>query len=101
MAKDAAAIPAGAVDLSQVSGAPDADPVIPTVMAVTNRYLVHGVNLTPVAEDGSRDLALHSRGGTLIEVSLGPDVLQHIKAVLNDEVAPQDEAAESEAEGGG
>jgi hypothetical protein len=86
----------GAVDLSQVAPTPENDQIVPTVMAVTHRYLVSGVNLTPVEEDGSRVLSLHARGGTLMEASLAPDVLAHLKATLNGEVP--EPAADEEAE---
>lgn len=88
----------GAVDLAQVSGTPDEPAPIPSVAAITQRFLVHGVNLTPPEEDGSRILALHSRGGVLIEASLSPDVWQHIKEVVNDEKAPDSEAEKPEDE---
>lgn len=84
----------GAVDLSQVAPTPE-NPVIPTVMAITQRFLATGVNLTPLEEDGSRVLSLHARGGTLIEASLSPEVLEHLRATLNgekdEEKAPDDE----------
>lgn len=75
----------GAVDLREVGPKPGED-IVPTVMAITQRFLVSGVNLTPEEEDGSRVLSLHARGGTLIEASLAPDVLAHIKATLLAEV---------------
>jgi hypothetical protein len=86
----------GAVDLSAVSGTPDAPAAVPSVAAITQRFLVHSVNLTPEEEDGSRILALHSRGGVLIEASLGPDVWQHIKEVVNAEKTAELEAEKPE-----
>lgn len=54
---------------------------VPSVVAVTNRYLIGGVDIGEAAEDGSRVLRLHSAtAAVVIEANLSPQVWDFIRA---------------------
>lgn len=58
---------------------------VPSVMSVTNRYLVGRADVTPPDEDGSRIVRLFSGdGGTIIEANFSPQLCEFVAAKLTE-----------------
>lgn len=86
---------------AEVVGEQDAPQEVPSVMAVTTRYIVGKLAVTQPAEDGSRVLRLVSGNEqTVVEVNLSPQLCTFAALKLMEiEVITEDDEKEESADG--
>lgn len=85
---------------TEVEAAAETEPQeVPSVVAVTNRYLVGSVDVGDPSEDGSRLLRLHSASGaTVIEANLSPQVWDFLRVKSSEvKIVTQDEVEDADA----